>query len=333
MPELCPGAHGQDIVAHGPSSRRSRPGNRMNAPSASPAWIAVDWGNSRLRAWAMPDQGPPLAETSLASPAPEPGPESYSALLGALLSDWITTQPADILACGMLGGRQGWVEVAYVPVPCTPLALEPVLAPDAAGSGLFVRIVPGLCQERPADVMRGEETQIAGALSLHPGFDGIACLPGTHTKWAEVSAREVVSFRSFMTGELFGVLRSHTLLRHATGTGWAPAAFADAVSEALSRPEALAARLFSIRAENLLRDADTGTGQARLSGLLIGAELAAARPYWLGRELLVIGDGSPADRYCEALELQGVQTRRIGGAEAAWTGLRAIRERQQERTS
>ena len=103
-------------------------------------------------------------------------------------------------------------------------------------------VLPGLSQARPADVMRGEETQIAGLLAADPGFDGVACLPGTHTKWARVSAGEVVSFRTCMTGELFALLSERSVLRHAVGgEGFEEAAFAEALSDAIARPEALAA--------------------------------------------------------------------------------------------
>ena len=116
---------------------------------------------------------------------------------------------------------------------------------------LDVRVIPGLKQTSPADVMRGEETQIAGYLAGNPGFDGVLCLPGTHSKWVQVSAGEVVSFRTFMTGEMFALLARTSVLRLTVGEGWHDAAFADAVADSMARPEALSQRLFSIRAEGL----------------------------------------------------------------------------------
>ena len=175
--------------------------------------------------------------------------------------------------------------------------------PDVADPRLDVTILPGLAQDKPADVMRGEETQIAGYLAGDPGFDGIICLPGTHTKWVHVSAGEVVSFRTFMTGELFALLSTASVLRHSVGEGWDDDAFAEAVNDAMGKPEAIAARLFALRAETLLADLGEGTATARLSGLLIGAELAAARAYWLGQRIVLVGEGRQVSHYARALAL------------------------------
>jgi len=110
-----------------------------------------------------------------------------------------------------------------------------------------------------------------------------------------------------MTGELFALLRDGSVLRHAVqGDGWDDAAFAAAVSDALSRPAAIAAELFAIRAAALLRDLRPEAARARLSGLLIGIELAAARPYWLGQEVRIVGEAGIADAYRQALAAQGV---------------------------
>ena len=105
-------------------------------------------------------------------------------------------------------------------MPCPPAPAAFARAPTA-DPRLVVRILPGLSQDDPPDVMRGEETQIAGLLAREPDFDGIACLPGTHTKWAHVSAGEVVSFASYMTGELFGLLAATSVLRKTLAEdGW-----------------------------------------------------------------------------------------------------------------
>ncbi len=110
--------------------------------------------------------------------------------------------------------------------------------------------------------MRGEEVQIAGYLASNPDFDGVICLPGTHSKWVEVSAGEVVSFRTFLTGELFSLLSNNSVLRHSIGTGWDASAFEAAVSEAQSHPESLARSLFGLRAESLLADLPPDTARA-----------------------------------------------------------------------
>jgi 2-dehydro-3-deoxygalactonokinase len=191
---------------------------------------------------------------------------------------------------------------------------------------LTLHIVPGLKQVAPADVMRGEETQIAGALALVPGFDGVLCLPGTHSKWVHVSAGEVVSFQTFMTGELFALLSGQSVLRHGMGgEDLDDAAFDAALSDALSRPERLGARLFGIRAEGLLAGLSPAAARARLSGLLIGAELGGARPYWLGQPVAIVGASRLSALYARALVAQGADPRQLPARETVLAGLSAAR--------
>ena len=271
-----------------------------------PDWIALDWGTTHVRAWAMSAGGDVLANTHSASGMGTLGADGYAPALAVLTEEWELPQPCPVLACGMVGARQGWVDAGYVAVPAAPLSTPPTRVPDAPEQWR-VRIVPGLSQTRPPDVMRGEETQIAGFLSLNPKFDGTLCLPGTHTKWVQISAGEVVSFQTAMTGEFYAALSKHTVLRHSIGTGWDEGSFTEAVSDGMSRPEALAARAFQIRADALLNGLDAATAAARLSGLLIGVELAHARPYWLGMPAAIIGAPQLAARYAAALEAQGVR--------------------------
>ncbi|MCX8509692.1 MAG: 2-dehydro-3-deoxygalactonokinase, partial [Rhodobacteraceae bacterium] len=202
------------------------------APPSTPDWIAVDWGTSQLRAWAMGPEGP-LAEATSDAGMGRLTPDGFEPALLQLIAPWLGRDPVSVIACGMVGARQGWVEAAYRATPCPPLApgqLTPALTLDPR---LQVKVVPGLKQGKPADVMRGEETQIAGALTLMPGFDGIFCLPGTHAKWVHVSAGEVVSFQTYMTGELFALLATQSVLRHGIAhEGWDDQAFAEGLSSA-----------------------------------------------------------------------------------------------------
>lgn len=284
-------------------------------------WFAVDWGTTRLRAWAM-EGAEPWAEASSDDGMGTLDRSGFEPALLRLVEPWLGEAPVSIVACGMVGARQGWIEAAYAPVPCPPLA-PPFAVPPVTDPRLRVHVVPGLRQDAPADVMRGEETQIAGHLALHPGWDGIVCLPGSHTKWAEVSAGEVTGFRTFMSGELFAALRGHTVLRHTLGEGWDDDAFAAAVADGLSRPEALAGRLFGLRAEALLHGLDPGAATARLSGLLLGIELAAARPWWLGREVAIVGEPALANRYRTALTAQGVPATLAAAERTTLAGLAA----------
>lgn len=276
------------------------------------SWLAVDWGTSRLRIW-RDGAADTLHETDQGMNALAPG--DYAAILAPFAAE-------TAIICGMAGARQGWREAPYAAVPCTPIH-----APSAFTSGsTTVHILPGLSQSSPADVMRGEETQIAGFLALNDGWDGVICLPGTHTKWAHVSAGEVVSFQTFMTGELFALLSDQSVLRHSLTLGQDHDAYLDAVQTALSKPAALAAQLFRLRAESLLHDLDPVAAHARASGLLIGAELAAAKPYWLGQQVAVIGTGPMADNYAAALAATGAAPARADATAVTLAGLTAAYE-------
>ena len=288
-------------------------------------WIAVDWGTSNLRAWAMGPHGAVAHATSddgmgkLAKAGFEPA-------LIRLIAPWLGTTPTPVIACGMVGSRQGWFEAPYRATPCTPLEPGALVAVPTADPRIRMMIAPGLKQTSPADVMRGEETQIAGALALLPGFDGVLCLPGTHSKWAHISAGEVVSFQTFLTGELFALLAEHSVLRHSiSAKGWDDAAFDLAVADALSRPEKIAARLFTLRAEGLIAGLSPDAARARLSGLLIGCELAAARPYWLGQPVVLVGEATLSAAYARALAAQGLTATRLDATACTLAGLATAR--------
>lgn len=289
----------------------------------SPAkWIAADWGTSNLRLWAIGDDGSVLGERISDKGMGQLAPSEFEGVLQELAADWLETADT-VVACGMVGSRQGWVEAPYQSAPCSVCPREIVTAP-VTRDGLTVHVIPGIRQNDPADVMRGEETQIAGFLATHEDWDGVICLPGTHTKWVHVSAGEVVSFQTLMTGEMFALLTGHSVLRHSIApTGWDDDAFSEAMSHTLSRPETLAGRLFSIRAAQLVHDTDTVTLRARLSGLLIGAELAATKPYWLGQNVALIGAEAISMPYVAGLLAQGVQVTRTDATIMTLAGIKA----------
>jgi len=289
-----------------------------------PDWIAVDWGTSNMRAWAMSASGTVLDEVRSDRGMGSLKPTEFEQALRDAIAAWDHTG-APIIACGMVGAKQGWSEAPYTAVPC-PATPEGFTKP-AAGD-LDVHIIAGLKQTNPADVMRGEETQIAGFLSINKNWDGVICLPGTHTKWAHISADEVVSFQTYMTGDLFAAISGHTVLKHSViSDDWDNEAFDTGVSDAMARPERLATRLFSLRAEGLLNGMQNGTAKARLSGLLIGAELAGAKPYWLGQKIAVIGAGGLSALYVRALAAQSAPATQVKGDAITLAGLTAAYKR------
>jgi 2-dehydro-3-deoxygalactonokinase len=300
----------------------------MTDPAIRPDWIAVDWGTSNLRAWAMGADGTPRARAESDRGMGTLDRDGFEPALLDLIDPWLGSGTVDVVACGMVGSRQGWVEAPYAAVPSPPRRDAPFARAPTRDPRLRVHVLHGLKQERPVDVMRGEETQIAGLLARDPGFEGVACLPGTHSKWAHLSAGEVVAFASFMTGELFALLSRQSVLRHSVAAeGWSDADFAEAVEDTLSRPERMAARLFGLRAEALIADLAPERARARLSGLLIGTELAAARPYWLGREVVLIGASGTTRAYAAALALTGLAPRILPATDMTLAGLAAARAR------
>lgn len=289
-----------------------------------PDWIAVDWGTSNMRAWAMSDSGTILAEVTSDKGMGSLTPDGFAPALREVIAGWDHTG-VPIIACGMVGARQGWIEAPYAAVPC-PASPEGFTKPDAGD--LDVHIIAGVMQADPADVMRGEETQIAGFLARNKNWDGVICLPGTHTKWVHVSADEIVSFQTYMTGDLFAAISGHTVLRHSvSGDDWDADAFDAGAADGMARPERIAARLFSLRAEGLLNGMPNATARARLSGLLIGAELAGAKPYWLGQQIAVIGAGGLSALYVRALQTQFAPATQVKADAITLAGLSAAYRR------
>ncbi len=278
----------------------------MSAAAITPDWIAVDRGADRLRVWAM--QGATrLAQVQADADINPHAPNGFDQILRAATAGWTIAAGTPVVACGIAQSPQGRAEAPFRAVPCAPLGDPGAVAPTAGG--WRVRIIPGLSQSTPPDVMQGDETRIAGFMSLNPGWDGVVCLPGTHSRWAHVSAGEVVSFQTFMTGELLALLATQSVLRTTVTGGDAGAetdAFDSGLAEAMARPERLAARLFGLHAADLLEGTRADAARSRLSGLLIGAELGAAKPYWLGQDIAILGAAEPARLYARALRTQGV---------------------------
>lgn len=288
-------------------------------------WIAIDWGTSQLRVWRIGPDGTMKDHRTSQAGMGQLAQDAFEPTLIELIDDWLVEgRQTRTIACGMVGARQGWIEAQYASVPCSPSKASVTHAP-VSDPRLNVAILSGLSQITPApDVMRGEETQISGYLTKHPHFDGVICLPGTHTKWAHVSAGEVISFQTTLTGELFSLLSQHSVLRHSVaGSDLDMSAFSEGIEACLSRPENIATYLFRIRAQDLLADQDPVTARGHLSGVLIGTELAATKPYWLGQHVVLVGEEELCDLYANALGAQGVTYETANVTEMTLAGLSA----------
>ena len=286
-------------------------------------WIGVDWGTSNLRAYAIDEIGFPIAELESDSGMGRLRPDEFETTLVALVEPWLRDNcTIPVYACGMVGARQGWKEASYRPVPCDLLETSGFTRVETVDPRIDVLILPGLSQAAPPDVMRGEETQIAGFLASEPRFSGTVCLPGTHTKWAEIEEGTVAAFHTFMTGELFSLLSEQSILRHSVSeNGDDPAAFLQAARNAAARPENVALDLFGLRAASLLADYRPETARARLSGMIIGHEIGVARAFWSSRPVVLIGAPQLTGHYARVLEAEGARIRIIESKTATLSGL------------
>src|SRR6266508_1497964 len=258
------------------------------------ALIGIDWGTTNRRAWAFASDGRILDERSdgegLLSVPKDGFPRSF-AQMTIRWRDEKETIP--VLMCGMVGSKLGWIEAPYLrlPVDLEELANGLCEVPDAHA----VWIVPGVCDEqgKEPDVMRGEESQILGALLENDIADATFVLPGTHSKWAIVEGHGLVRFRTYMTGEIFNLLRgSGTIAQLMESCDDQPDVFNRGVVRSLGRDSDLLHTLFGVRTFALFDRLPRQSLASYLSGLLIGAELADA-VRWAGRERRVIAVGSP----------------------------------------
>jgi 2-dehydro-3-deoxygalactonokinase len=180
------------------------------------ALIAVDWGTSNRRAWRIDRSGAVLDGRQDSEGLLAIQESRFAESLHGLIGDWLAQAPGvPVLMAGMVGSKRGWVEAPYLSAPLELQALGQRLHPVAELAGSPISVVPGVCfkpADRPPDVMRGEETQIYGALTLSNQHSALLLLPGTHAKWADVKDGVLREFRTYMTGELFTVLRKHSIL-------------------------------------------------------------------------------------------------------------------------
>ena len=271
-------------------------------------WIALDWGTSHLRAWLMDSSGEILDQRHCDQGMNSLKPDQFEGVLLGQIDDWLSFETiTQVLACGMLGSRQGWIEASYDSAPCSPgtlLTKAPVNDPR-----INVHICPGIKQLTPADVMRGEETQVAGLLAGAADLNTVVCLPGTHCKWVRIVEGKITEFQTFLTGELYGLLAEQSVLRHSLDTsGWDQQAFKSAINESMAQPQSISAQLFSLRAQTLIGDLSGAAANARLSGLLIGLELASSKNFWSGQQVTIIGECQLSAHYNLALQMQSVTT-------------------------
>jgi 2-dehydro-3-deoxygalactonokinase len=310
----------------------------------APALIALDWGTTALRAYLLDAQGVVL--DSRASSAgimnlPRPAAQGgFDTVFDATCGAWLASgAQLPVIAAGMVGSAQGWMEAPYVATPADPAALVAGIVRVTTLKGLTVHIVPGVLEDGALpNVMRGEETQIFGALASdttldHEPHGGLIGLPGTHAKWAVVSKGRIERFYTFMTGETFSALRDHTILgRTMRATDQHDlAAFIRGVDTAKDAGHAgMLATIFSTRTLGLTGQLKPEQQADYLSGLLIGHELrglnevlAREQADLAGKTLRLIGNDALCERYRLALARFGCHDARTV-AHATERGLHRI---------
>ncbi|QEL24293.1 2-dehydro-3-deoxygalactonokinase [Bosea sp. F3-2] len=287
--------------------------------------IALDWGTTRARAFLIAESGEVLQRRTADQGIQSVPAGGYPAAFEALAGDFRRAAPdAAIVLAGMVGSRNGWIEAPYVACPASPAAIAAAAIRVELDKDTTATIIPGLsCDDGAFDVMRGEETLIVG-LGL---ADGIACLPGTHSKWAETKGGRIARFASFMTGEVYGLLRNGSILgRLAEEPAEADAASGAARGRAgARRPGGLLNTAFAARTEVLAGRMRGGEVGPYLSALLVGQEIAGAQAmFGQQNQINLVADGALAESYGGALAAAGLAVTMVTPEEAFVAGIRRL---------
>ncbi|WP_166644928.1 2-dehydro-3-deoxygalactonokinase [Dongia mobilis] len=268
------------------------------------ACIAIDWGTSNRRGWALDAGGTVLErrgdDQGLLAVAAAGG--NFAESLAAFAQGWLG---APVIMAGMVGSRAGWREAPYLETPARLADLAGSLITLPAVAGSEIRIVPGMAKRNrlQPDVMRGEECQLLGARLVRGIEDGLFLLPGTHAKWARVEAGRLVDFRTYMTGEIFGLMsRQGSLAQVVSGDSFDADAFQRGITRARETSAGgITHQLFGVRSLSLFGELTPANAGSYLSGLLIGTEmqdaLSWARP---ARQVVAIGSAALLARYAAA---------------------------------
>ncbi|WP_337266233.1 2-dehydro-3-deoxygalactonokinase [Oryzifoliimicrobium ureilyticus] len=295
---------------------------------ASSVYAAVDWGTSSFRLWLLDANGNVLAESRGQDGMTQAAAKGFEKTLEDHLERVGAESHVPVIACGMVGAKQGWVEAGYVDVP----ALLPAVLKAAVKipyEKRDVRILPGLAQRTSdaPDVIRGEETQLLGAIDATHAVQTV-CMPGTHSKWVYLSGEMVTGFSTFMTGELFDAITKHTILSHATAgaehTKLNIAAFKKAVVAAFEKPGMATNFLFSARSGQILHGLSAAGAAAHISGTLIGLEMAGALSARAQTATItLVASGRLLDLYEKAFDVLSLPYQTVDADTAVRRGLSA----------
>ncbi|OYY72803.1 2-dehydro-3-deoxygalactonokinase [Sphingomonas sp. 28-63-12] len=283
------------------------------------AFIAVDWGTTNRRIYSIAEDGTVLASERDGHGILAMKRGDYPGEIAA-----IRARHGDlpVICAGMVGSNRGWAELPYLPCPADLPALAAGLTWIEPGR---TAIVPGLSfiTGQRGDVMRGEEVQLLGAVAAgYTPADALLCQPGTHCKWAQVAGGAVVSIRTCLTGELFALLRQHSLLADTIAGDVADGpAFLSGVTDAAKGQ--LLSDLFAIRASALLDLRPAAEAASYASGLLIGNDVRE-QSLRAGAPVYVLADPALGRLYAAAINARGANPVLIDSHLAFAAGITAI---------
>ena len=298
------------------------------APQPHPPteWVMLDWGTSALRGALLSAQGQVLQERSFAQGILSVPTGGFATVFAERFGDWMAEPHRRCLISGMAGSRQGWQEAPYCPCPAGFTELGQHLLWLEPGR---IALVPGLsCMAADAmqtpDVMRGEEVQIFGALQLAQRHSATLVLPGTHSKWVQVAQGRVTDFKTYMTGEVYGLLSQHSILAKTLvpNAAFDSAVFLQGIAHSQQAGSVLH-QLFAVRTLALFERVPAEALASYLSGLLIGEELRSQAIANTVGPVILIGSDALTLRYTLALQHLRIDSQ-SWGAEATWAGLFAL---------
>lgn len=274
-----------------------------------PALIALDWGTTNRRGWALSASGAALDERADGEGLLALKRDEFAASFARFVAPWsVEGRILPAILCGMVGSKLGWAEAPYLAVPVDLTGLAQNLLTVPFDGSFDVRIVPGVSAEtgNVPDVIRGEECQVFAALATSGVDEACLVLPGTHSKWVTVAARRLTGFRTYMTGELFNALSSQGTIAQLMEKGPLDR---DAFVLGLRRAEsdgALTHQLFGVRTLGLFERIRRPALASYLSGLLIGAEFADAVSWAQTRSVIAVGSPGLLENYRLAAQHFGI---------------------------
>ena len=260
-------------------------------------WIAVDWGTTSFRAYLMVNNDV-LENVETNDGMKFVQNQHFEETLVRIIEPWLDHKhKIEILASGMVGSKQGWIEAPYQKTPCNLNNIQ-FISPSVKDNRFSLKIFSGISQDNTPDVMRGEETQIAGFLYDNPNFNGSICLPGTHSKWVKIENGNIIYFKTFMTGELFDIISKNSILIHSvTSNIVLKNELKMAVDEIFKNPKIFANALFQLRADDLINSKGSEIYKSKLSGYLLGLELIGSLEFWKKKDIVLIGNADLIELY------------------------------------